>query len=104
MKIGSRKILMLCLIAGLLSACSRSEVQKNASRSTTQSPLSSPAPLATEASVTTAAPPVADRPGPQAAPVAIPPEDRMEPVSVENARLPGGGKLEAEPAPEKRKK
>ena len=104
MKTRSPKMLMvvltlLCLTAGLQSACSRS----NPATATSQAALPSPAPLATEASVTTAAPPVPDRPvPPQAAPVATPPEDRMEPASLEDARLPGGGKLPADPVSGKR--
>ena len=97
----SQCMLLLCLGAGLLSSCSRSGPPA-ASAPAPQTPASTTAPLATEASVTTAAPPVPDLAAPKAVPVPTPPEDRMEPASLENARLPGGGKLQADPVPPKR--
>ena len=98
-----KPVLMLCLILGLLSACSRSKPGASITpATTTTTTVTTPAPLATEAAVTTAAPPVGDRPAAQTAPVATPPEDRMEPASIENARLPGGGKLPADPEAGKR--
>ena len=99
-----KSVLMLCLIFSLLSACSRSKPDATGApaTATASTTVTTPAPLATEAAVTTAAPPVGDRPAAQAAPVATPPEDRMEPASIENARLPGGGKLPADPDAGKR--
>ena len=100
----SKAVLMLCLIAGLLSACSRTKPSASIAPATTTATATAPAPapLATEAAVTTTAPPVADRPVPQGVTVVVPPEDRNEPVSLENARLPGGGKMPADPQPGKR--
>lgn len=92
----ARQILTLCLIAGLFSGCSRSD--QKAGGITPATPPST-TPLATEASVTTVGPPVPDRAGMPVAPVVTAPEDRMEPESLENARLPGGGKLSADPDP-----
>lgn len=104
MKANAPKVLiLLCLTAGLQSACSRSDAP-TPTQPATQAALPSPAPLSTEASVTTTAPPVPDRAGPQAVPVATPSEDRMEPASLENARLPGGGQLPADPEARKQRK
>ena len=96
----SKSVLLLCLIAGLLSACSRSK--PSAASAPAATTATATAPPATEAAVTTAAPPVADRPVTQGVTVVAPPEDRNEPVSLENARLPGGGKMPADPQPGKR--
>ncbi len=98
----SKRILALCLSAALLAACSRAEPPAAGAPATAAAPPAS-TPLAPEAAVTSAAPPVGDRQGVAATPTVTPPEDRMEPASIENARLPGGGKLADEPLPEKRK-
>lgn len=37
-----------------------------------------------------------------AVPLVVPAEDRMEPVSIENARLPGGGKMPPDPVEERK--
>ncbi len=41
---------------------------------------------------------------PVAAPVAVAPEDRLEPASIENARLPNGSPVSVEMAPETKNK
>lgn len=100
LKASAKRVLLPCLTAALLAACSRSDPPSSPGSTSAagSAAQSSAVPLSTEASVTTAAPPVGERPGSVATPSVAPPEDRLEPVPIENARLPGGGTLPADPS------
>ena len=76
---------LLCLA---FSGCQKQEVRP------TVAPASLPTTAAGPADV--AAPSVAATPARE---LVVPPEDKMEPMRLDQARLPGGGELTAEPAP-----
>lgn len=79
----------LCCIASGVAGCSKTD---------TAAPLAAPkqtpamSPTVTPTAIT-AAPVV---PGTPAGPLIVPPEDRLEPATIENARLPNGSALSVE--------
>ena len=81
-------LLIASLLCLALSGCQKQEVQPTVAPAA--SPTAAVSPTAIPAPTVAAAP---------ARELVVPPEDKIEPMRLEQARLPGGGELKTEPAP-----
>lgn len=89
-------LLPVCWLVLLCAGCSRSDGTASVGQAGAAVP---------GAAVAVAVAPAATLVAPAAPPVvAVPPEDRLEPVSIENARLPNGSSLSVEPPADADKK
>ncbi|MBC7415421.1 MAG: hypothetical protein H7327_10860 [Herminiimonas sp.] len=83
----NKKLLASCGAILILAGCSKDETTV----------VATPAPVAPPAAMVTVSPapaaPSAAPPAAPATPVVVAPEDKLEPASIDNARLPGGAVL-----------
>jgi hypothetical protein len=90
-------VLIAAMLSVILGGCQKQEVQP------VDAPTAPAAMVGTPAMPATPAAPVAGLAAP-APELVVPPEDRMEPMSLDKARLPGGAEMPADPVPAAKKK
>jgi hypothetical protein len=90
-------VFIAAMLLVTLGGCQKQEVQPVAA------PTAPAALVGTPAMEATPAAPVAGVAAP-APELVVPPEDRMEPMSLDKARLPGGAEMPADPVSAKKKK